>query len=202
MKPLLTIGPLTHLQDARSSAAVGFDIISFSLERGSVKKLPASSIWSIVNWLSGPEILIQLNLDSLEELAQVQQTFPVGMVSLPAADWDIRLASELPPKVILKADASHSIGLLTQWLEEADDANLELFIELHLEREGEADLYSSILSKSLLHFPDLDMTQSFAASSAMQPYGFAIGEEAEEEPNQLDYERIDDFLEIFEARYS
>ena len=71
MHPILKINQLTNLQDARSSAAVGFDLISFSLERGNPKKLSAAMVWNIVNWLSGPEIVLDLNVASLEELPEV-----------------------------------------------------------------------------------------------------------------------------------
>lgn len=201
MRPKLKISRLTNLQDARSSAAVGFDIISFSLERGNDKKLPASSIWSIVNWLSGPEILIELTVASLEELEEVQQTLTVSHVSLPASEWNIQLQDQVPTHVLLRADHGSSAASLLAHIQEANSQGIEMMIELSLQSPDQVESFSTILNHCLLHFPRLDITQSFAATSPVLPYGFALGEEAEEEPNQLDYARIDDFIDVFEARF-
>lgn len=202
MRPKLKISNLTNLQDARSSAAVGFDFISFSLERGNPRKLPSSSIWSIINWLSGPEILIELNLASLEELTDVQETFVVQHITFPASEWDIRLAQELPRQITLRADQSHSPSQLETWIEEAEAAGIQLKIELSLSQTEEAEAYLALFPHLLLHFPSLDQTQSMAVTATQLPYGFVLREEAEEEMGQLDYERIDDFIEVFEARFS
>ncbi|MEM7367008.1 MAG: hypothetical protein AAF587_00335 [Bacteroidota bacterium] len=201
MRPKLKVSRLTNLQDARSSAAVGFDMISFSLERGSSKKLPSSSIWSIVNWLSGPDILIELNVASLDELQDVQKTMELTWVSLPVADWDLGLRTQLPSQLILRADQSSSADTLLTHIQEAHALGIQVLIELDLSSPTQVEAYTSLLPHTFLHFPALDMTQTFAATSPLIPYGFSLGEEAEEEPNQLDYERIDDFMEVFEARF-
>ena len=83
MKPQLKIGPLTQLQDARSSAAVGFDWLSFSLERGNPKKLSPSLIWNIIQWVSGPEIMIELDAASYMEWEEVQTLFPAKAACVP-----------------------------------------------------------------------------------------------------------------------
>ena len=106
-KPSLKIGPLTNLQDARSSAAVGFDLVTFSLERGSNKKLSGSMIWSIIQWLSGPEIVLEINRFSLEELKEIEGVFTYEYLSLPLEEWGEDLLA-LPGKLILRTSSDSS----------------------------------------------------------------------------------------------
>ena len=83
MRPILKISKLANLQDARSSAAVGFHQISFDLQRGSMSKLSASMVWNMVQWLSGPEVVLEMDVASLPELEDIKGQFEYQSVSIP-----------------------------------------------------------------------------------------------------------------------
>jgi len=188
------------LQDARSSAAVGFDLVSFSLERGHHQKLPAKLIWNMVNWLSGPETVLELDLNSLPELEEEGDSFDYQWVGFPAADWNSRLLAEFPA-VILRADASLSPAQLQTWIHEAEAAGKQLLCQLSVPNAAAVEGFGALLPYLLFHFPDLDQLQGFAATAPEAPRGFVMETEAEEEPGLLDYQRIDEFMEVFEARF-
>jgi hypothetical protein len=191
MRPKFKISNLTNLQDARYSAAVGFDLLSFSLARGSARKLPTNLVWNIANWLEGPEIILELNRESLPELEEV--TFDYRYLSFPIEDWEPGLL-EGSPAVILVADQGCEPEHLQKVIDEHEG---EVKIELFLGEGADASSYQAFFPQLLLHFLDLDSLESFLRDSKELPWGISLGEEAEEEPQLLDYERIDEIMAIF-----
>lgn len=196
MRPKLKISNLTNLQDARSSAAVGFDLISFSLERGSDKKLSASMVWNIVNWLSGPGIVLEMNAASLEELSEVKKMFSWQYITIPASEWDLQIF-DYADAVILRTDSAFSPQEIRRLVQQAESLEKELKFEIQLHAISETTIYHTVAEYIFFHFPDIDEAEAYIQSGDFQPFGFSFGDEAEEEPGLLNYQRIDDFLEIF-----
>ena len=196
LRPKLKISNLISLQDARSSAAVGFDMISFNLVRGAHQKVSVSMAWNIIQWLSGPDIVLELTQASLPEREEAAQTFSFGLVSLPLTEWtpQLPLGEE---GLILRADASADPEEVARFLSAAQAQGREVWIELHLPQGEDLARYAAVRERCLLHLPSLDLVERFIQSGAEMPGGFAFYDEAEEEPGVLDYERIDDFLEVF-----
>ncbi|MEO0470288.1 MAG: hypothetical protein AAF206_11745 [Bacteroidota bacterium] len=199
MRPKLKISNLTNLQDARSSAAVGFDLISFSLERGSMKKLSASMIWNMVNWLSGPEIVLEMNVVSLEELPETEKMFQHRYITLPIAEWS-DLVWQHTEAVILRGDQFTDPLYIAQLVDEAEKKDKELKIEITLTELNQLDAYQDVFPHIFLHLTDFEQLLTLVKSDRSLPGGLSLGEEAEEEPGVLHYERIDDFMEALEAR--
>lgn len=197
MRPILKVSNLISLQDARSSAAVGFDLVSFSLERGSTKKLSSSLIWNMVQWLSGPEVVLELNLISLEELEEVKKLFQWSYITLPFEEWDERLLAN-HPKIILRADQFIDPAKITETVIQAEDAGVELKFEISLPDADSATAYQGVADHVFLHFVSLDELLDFVKASPFAPYGINLGEEAEEEPGFLHYERIDDLMDLLD----
>lgn len=195
MRPKLSIGPLTSLQDARSSAAVGFDYILFSLARGSSRKLPANMIWSLMEWLSGPEILLELNAASAAELTAASDTAEFAGLVMPAPDY---LQAEWPTEqpIWLQMPANSPASAVATALEQAGPAS-----KVILAAQGPLAGYQPLAEQLFLHFPTLDEAEDFVKASDWMPYGLHLGPEAEEEPGVLHYERIDEFLEVLAARF-
>jgi hypothetical protein len=200
MRPKLKISNLISLQDARSSAAVGFDMISFNLERGNSRKLSASMIWNMVNWLSGPEIVLEMNAASLEELEEVKKLFPWAYITLPAGDWN-ELVWQYSDKVMLRADEFVSPQAIQRWVDAAADEGKELKVILSLPDLSATRNYEAVKSHVLLHFPSLALLETFIKEGSFVPFGFSLDQEAEEEAGVLDYERIDDLMEVFQERF-
>jgi len=200
MRPRLKISNLISLQDARSSAAVGFDLISFNLTRGDDRKLSAAMVWNMVQWLSGPEIALELNVDSLPELEEAQKSFQPGYITLPLSQWSDTWLGQLPP-VILKAEVLDDPAALIAIVAAADQAEQSLYFELSLSQIADVERFEGVMQRSLVHFPTLEMAIAYVQGAAPTAWGISFDQEAEEEPGLLDYERIDAFIEVFEARY-
>jgi hypothetical protein len=200
MPPRLKISNLISLQDARSSAAVGFDLISFNLTRGDDRKLSAALVWNMVQWLSGPEIVLELNVDSLPELEEAQKSFQPGYISLPFSEWSDTLLGQTPP-LILKAEVLDEPEALIEVAAAADAADQALSFELALQQIADVERFEGVMHRSLVHFPSLEIGIEYLRSEAPTAWGISLDREAEEEPGLLDYERIDEFVEAFEARY-
>lgn len=200
MRPRLLIGPLTQLQDARSSAAVGFDFVSFSLERGSHRKMSAPLVWNITQWISGPEIVIETSRESLEELEEAAQNITWRYVSFPASEWGADLAGQFPA-VLLRADTSLSPGAMKQARSEAEAAGTELLFELSVADGSDLWPYRELMPYLFLHASRMEDLLSLSKIADNQAFGLSLREEAEEEPGQLDYLRIDDWIEDYQRTY-
>lgn len=198
MRPVTKIGPLTQLQDARSCAAVGFDLISFSLARGEDRKLPVSMVWSIVNWLSGPGIVLEINRESFEELEEAAKAFSWRYVSLPASDWSPDLAERFPALLLRAGEASPA--WVAAQVGAAQAQGCELKVEVQLADAGPLGAYAEVWDHLLLHLPSLEAGEGLLRQGGPLPWGLSLGPEAEEYPGQLDYERIDRWVEALDAR--
>lgn len=201
MRPKLKIGPLTHLQDARSSAAVGFDLISFSLERGSTRKLAPSLVWNIINWIQGPEVVLELNAASLDELAETNKMFPAQVVSFPLSEWKPEFLDDLQASLYFKANSTHTPEQITKALADVEAKGQTALVEVRLEEISKIGTYKPFYDKLFLHFAQAELLTEFLQSGAPIPYGFALGDEFREDVEYLDYERIDDLMELLEDRF-
>lgn len=197
MRPKLKIGPLTHLQDARSSAAVGFDLLSFSLERGNHRKLAPSMVWNIINWIQGPQILLALNADSLEELAETEKMFPAQVISFPLKDWKEGLV-ETEADLFVKASTADTPEHIAEIIKKAEAAGYQVKVEVSLEEISEIGPYRPLFDKLFLHFTEASVLFEFLKSESELPYGFSLGDEFREDAEFLDYERIDELMEMLE----
>ncbi len=207
MFPSLAIGPLTNLQDARSCAAVGFDYVVFSLARGSHRMIPASSIWSIANWLSGPGLVLELNGASLPELEGLQGSLAIAAVVMPAEDWvqlspeeRMQLSGRIQGKEIwLACQHPGDLDLVEEAVSLAAQQKLEarLLMDADILPPGLEETYSIIL-----HFSTPEASLEFIETSHWQPAGIWLGPEMEEAFGQLDYDRIDAWLETWTVRFS
>lgn len=206
MRPTLAIGPLTNLQDARSSAAVGFDMISFSLERGSLRMLGSNLIWNIASWLSGPSLLLELNRHSLDELKDMGESVAIGALSFPVEDWQawmtegVNLSDILPVSTVsLRIPEALDENEIHTMLNQAKEREIELSFIVNVGDDSSSlEKYKEYL---FLHFEDLSQATAFVRDSNWQPAGIFLGEEAEEEFGLLDYEAIDNWFEVVNERF-
>ena len=193
MIPKFKISKIANLQDARYSAALGFDFLSFSLARGDDKKLPATLIWNMVNWLEGPEIILEINADSWEELDEV--TFDYAYLSLPLTDLP-KAKIKSNQSLILTATEAPSVSELQKILTTYPES--EIKFELTFSDTTDALAYQEIFPNLLLNFSSLDLYFEFLKQKhENMPWGISLQKEADEEPGFLDYERIDELMGIF-----
>ncbi len=206
MRPILAIGPLTNLQDARSSAAVGFDMISFSLERGSLRMLGSNLIWNIASWLSGPSIILELNRHSLDELKDMGESVSIGALSFPIEDWREWMEEGVNPREMLP-DANVYLRIAHEVDDEeiykvrkqAETLGIELmFVVKVIENLPSLEQHKEYI---FLHFQSIEKATSFVSGSEWHPTGIFLGDEAEEEFGMLNYEAIDEWLEVVNEHF-
>lgn len=190
----LKIGPLTNLQDARYAAAVSMSYVSFCLARGNDRKLAASTVWNIANWLEGPELILDMNASSLEEIEGLG--VDARYLTFPIADYNASLFN-YASGIILLTDSSIPASQIQTLVDEAASAGQELKFEIKLHAAQEAHQYEVVGTHVFLHFPDLTSADTFIAQPPFPVFGIAFGEEAEEEPQVLDYEKLDDIAARF-----
>ncbi|MEO0896016.1 MAG: hypothetical protein AAFY71_06430 [Bacteroidota bacterium] len=196
-KPLLKIGPLTNLQDARSSAAVGFNLITFSIERGSMKKLPVNMIWSMIQWLSGTSTVLEINRISLEELEEVKKYFTFEYLSFPISEWGPDLLT-VHEGIVLRLDSTSSPDTCQQIIAEA--GHQEILFELTVPSVEDAKAYMGLSDSLLLNVSDMDRSRE-ALEQIESIKGLSLKGEALEEDGILNYEAIDDWIEVFEEEF-
>ncbi|MEL6672607.1 MAG: hypothetical protein AAFR61_10465 [Bacteroidota bacterium] len=200
MRPLLQIGNLINLQDARSSAAVGFDMINFSLAKGDPRKLSVSLVWNIIQWLSGPEVVLEINAESQDELKEATAQFPIHFAAIPYADRQA-VDFSLAPAWILRGFHPESPAAVEAALAEIQALDRPVYLELSLETALEALAYEAYFPDLFLHFEEMREATTFVQLKKEAVKGLSFYDEAEEEFGQLHYENIDDFLEVFFDQY-
>lgn len=189
MRPLLHIGPLTSLQDARSSAAVGFDVISFSLERGSPRKLSGSLIWNMINWLSGPQIFLEWNAVSAPEVSALEESLVYQGLIAPLED-QVSLPAQADQQHWWRTDPA---GIAA--------AAPETTCWVSVSTAAEALALAPHFPRLILHISNMEESFAFLQQTPAWPLGLSLGTEAEEEMGVLDYERIDEWLEMFQEKF-
>ncbi|MEZ4687671.1 MAG: hypothetical protein R3B47_16895 [Bacteroidia bacterium] len=191
---ILKIGPLTNLQDARYSAAVGMNLVSFSLARGDHRKLSAATVWNIAQWLEGPELVLEMNIASLEELDGLGVD-PRYLV-LPFEEFEPALFNYCPA-IMLKTGQEVSPETIQAMVNEAEQSGFELKFEISLDETADPESWEAVAGHVLFHFPGLEKADAFIAKPSVNVFGLAFGEEAEEEPQVLHYEMLDDIAARF-----
>jgi len=189
------ISNITNLQDARYSAAVGFDYLSFCLVRGDERKLAPAMIWNLINWLEGPAYVLEINRVSLEELKYVGDSFHYAQLLLPYEEWDIHL-STYAQSFILKTDGSKDPMQLRSVVNKAEIAGLDVKFELTLKTIEEIEVFRDIFPHIFINFPNIETIQLLLQEDGFEPFGIAIRDEGEEEMGLLNYDLIDAFWEV------
>ncbi len=193
-KPLLKIGPISVLQDARYSAAVGFDIITYCLARGDMRKVSAATAWNLVQWLSGPVSALELNAESWEEIAEATALFPVKWIEFP---WeDRRTAWGTDANALAVAATLPDAESLAAWFGE----NERHYLQLTVQHDTPVEAFSNWLNRVFFRFDSPETATHWLSANKPLPLGIAFSTEWEESPGEMDYPALDDVLELLESR--
>ena len=193
----LKISNITNLQDARYSAAVGFDMISFCMERGNQRKLSPNLIWSMAEWLEGPEIALEVNAFSMEELEAIGTSLQYQWVICPAEEWEASSWDKVPG-LVARIDVGTAISTIEQLKEDAIHSQKPLQFECVLNSQEEFSAFEAILPISWVNLPRLELAQELYAKADFPALGLSIREEGEESIGMLNYEGLDELTEMKE----
>lgn len=191
---MIKIANITNLQDARYCAAMGFQLINFSLLPQEAQSLTAQQIREIAAWLSGPQYVLSCDAASVAELQAIHGTFPYHYIEIPVEDW--QKFSFLPTiPFILKVKAKQEVSALAILIEEVQKHHKASKIEIEVESADDFLNYESLFPNIFIHTPSLQMLSELIETHQKMPFGFSIREEGVELSGNLDYEALDKLCE-------
>jgi len=190
---LLKISNITNLQDARYCAAMGFDLLSFNLERGNPRKLEGPMIWNLASWLEGVRYVVETNAESIEEVQKMGESIDLAFISLPLESWTPKL-TEKYPSIILRAGIDHHPVKLVDTINKARSQHQEIKLELLLSTLEEVDAYSDLAPHAFFNLPGIQEVVQLVETPEFNPYGFSFRAEVEEGVGMLNYDLLDSFL--------
>ena len=91
------IDHIVNLQDARYIAAAEVGYLSLCLERGHIRKLPESTAWEILDWLNGPQFILDFGLDHPAAEAYVRAPLRTDVWIQIACPAELLMVGSLPP---------------------------------------------------------------------------------------------------------
>ena len=144
-------------------------------------------------------MILELNTYSLEELENVDKAFTYRYITLPIEEWS-DLILQTSSTIILRADETSSEADLMRIKEEVNNGESDIMFELKLSSLDSLNNYSKILPQAFISFTNFSDTIQLIKDQKIFPHGISIGEEAEED-GLLDYEQIDQFIEILDGLY-
>ena len=197
--PKIKVSRISNLQDARYCAAEEVPFLSFSLERGFDRKLSVQTVWNITNWLEGPEIIIELNGVSVDELSEASQSMNIRYVSFPIEDWTDELW-DVHDALIIRAEGNLPLEKAQNLLETADQKGKELRLEIQLAEPKEASKWEALYPKIFLNFPHVDNVETLINENENYPFGISLNMEIEEEPGMLDYDKTGKVFSLFQEK--
>ena len=134
-----------------------------------------------------------LNGQSWDELKEV--TFDYRYLALPLEDWEPAAKTQADAFILTTSTPPSPESLQTLLDENAD---VEIKFELTFSDITDALAYQALFPHLLLNFTSIDLYfDFFQQKHEMMPWAISLQSEAEEEPDLLDYERMDDLMAIF-----
>ncbi len=196
---MIKISNITNLQDARYCAAMGFQLINFSLLSEDTQRLSAQQIREIAAWLSGPQYVLACNEASVADLQAIHGTFPYHYIEIPAEDW--QKFSFLPAiPFILKVKGKWEVAALATLIEEVKKHHNASKIEIEMDTTHDFSSYESLFPNIFIHTPSLQILSELVETYQNMPFGFSIREEGGELSGDLDYEALDKMCEQIEHK--
>ncbi len=191
---VIKIAHITHLQDARYCAAMGFPFISFSLLADNKRTLTAQQIREITAWLSGIKSVLEVNEASIAALQAIHGTFPYHYIEIPQADW--QGFSFLPPvPFIVQARENIEHAELAALIASLQAHHQDSKVEIHVASDKDYLKYEAFFPHLFLHFSQLDSFSIRLNEAENKPWGFSFREEALDIDGNLDYESLDAICE-------
>lgn len=157
--------------------------------------LGSNLIWNIASWLSGPEIIVELNAISLPELDQLGNPKQLGGILFPLAEVEALREvgfAALPTNRIMLRVGPEDQGISAA-IELVESLGYE--VDLLAMQVEEPAKWEAFAERVYLHFNHLETSRSFVQTPSWTPKGIWLGPEAEEEFGLLHYEAIDDWIE-------
>lgn len=79
---MIKINHIINLHDARFAAAENVDFISFALAKGNLKKIPLTTYQDIIQWISGPFLVVDFEKDRASLLDFLDKSIPFDFLQI------------------------------------------------------------------------------------------------------------------------
>jgi len=100
--PPLKVDHIIYLQDARFASAAGVTYLTFCLERGNIHKIPNNNVWEMLEWLSGPQFVLDFGADYGAANDYILNPVNEDVFLQVACHADDLETAEIPPAHILQ----------------------------------------------------------------------------------------------------
>lgn len=173
---------------------MGIDLISFNVERGNPKKLEASMIWNLCNWLEGVAYILETDEESLPDVQKIRETMTCRYVSLPLKSWGSHLTDTFR-SILLRGVGIHDPNQLVDLINKAQSIGIEVKVELSVSSEEQIASIRDIAEHIFLNFTDISLLHHFMATPFDNLYGISFRSEVEEGVGLLNFDLLDTLLE-------
>ena len=173
---------------------MGVDMISFNVERGNPRKLEASMIWNLCNWLEGMEYILETDEESLPDVHKIRESIACRYVSLPIESWGPHIADKFRA-VILRSDGSYDPNELVDLVNKAQSNGVEVKVELSVSNFERVASIRDIAEHLFLNFSDIALLHTFMTAPLTNLYGISLHSEVEEGVGLLNFDLLDALLE-------
>lgn len=187
------INGVNNLSDARYCAAMGVDLIGFSITKDHERSIPLEKINGITGWLSGVQVVAEeYSLENWESITFKSEAIHAKMVEI---DVDVEVGNSVH-NVMYRIE-------LGKWKELNRKLPQNALLHLLLPKKDGLDfnLIQSICSQhtTYLNVTSLTSDQIEHLISTTQPYGITLDGGNEISPGISDFDHIAEVLEYLEA---
>lgn len=184
LKARVKVGGVTSLSEARYCAGMGVELLGFPVGTGG---LTPEQYKQIIDWLSGPELILEASHSSTLHLSEITAAYPGHYIQINTGQISWLQESDL--KFIVSINASEWPALKAELTRHRNIA----FVDLH-----HADIQDAVeIGKN---FPVLFNAESTNLESiiASKVAGISLAGSREERPGLQDYSKLAEVLEQLE----
>jgi hypothetical protein len=182
---MIKIENIQNLDEARYCAAVGFEMLSFSLQNAT---LTPPKIREIASWLTNVKFDLLATLAQENALRELALTFPFHSLTIEQKEWEMFQEKELlyDKPLIIK-------GENISFLEMEKLAAFSLAAKWQVKAENYAQIkdLQPYFEAIFVELPSIQAIIEWVDEQQPLPFGFTLNESARMSDGELDYDNLD-----------
>lgn len=194
----IKINHLINLHDARSCAAWGVEYLSFSLEKGGMRKLSETMVKEIVGWLSGVNLVLDYGTSAVENLNVTDEANAVlPMLQINATDY---IAKKLPLPTFPGYKVIYSLVYKKLFWDYYEQIPPNAYIEVQVSKDLDpvnhlSDLKRISELKNPVFFNVDTLSLEFFKENGLSAYGFSARACVSQDLISLDFDKCETFID-------
>ena len=181
---MIKIENIQNLEEARYCAAVGFEMLSFSLQNTA---LTPPKIREIASWLTHVKFDLGAALADENALRELALTFPFHSLTIEKEEWNNFQEKELffDKPLIIKGEWNFD--------NQTELADLSLSAKWQIKAENYAQIkdLQPYFDAIFVELPSIQAIIEWVSEEQPLPFGFALNESARMADGELDYDNLD-----------